>query len=69
MFVKLIQLTTSLEGDYVFQPIHQVLRNGSHRLLNLIQLGVFIARREALAYYLQVDLPIIMRMGNSEGLG
>ena len=47
----------------------QVSRNRSHRLLNLIQLEVFIARREAKAHCLQVDFLIIMRAGNSKGLG
>ena len=47
----------------------QVSRNRSHRLLNLIQLEVFIARREAKAHFLQVNFLIIMRAGNSKGLG
>ena len=51
-----------------FQPIRQVPSKGSHRLLHLVQLSIFIDRREALARYLQVDLPIIMGMGDSEGL-
>ena len=49
-------------------PIHRVPCNGSHRLLNLIQLRVLVARREAEAHYLQVDFLIIMRAGNSKGL-
>ena len=53
----------------MFQPVRYVPRNRSHRLLNLIQLRVFIARCEAEAYYLQVNFLIIMRAGNSKGLG
>ena len=69
MFTRLIRLTTSWGENYVFQPVRQVPRNRSHRLLNLIQLGVLLARREAEAHYLQVDFLIIMRVGNSKGLG
>ena len=36
---------------------------------NLIQLGGIIARHEDEAHYLQVNFLIIMRAGNSKGLG
>ena len=43
--------------------------NRSHRLLYFIQLGGFIARREAKAHCLQVDTISIVGAGDGEGLG
>ena len=45
------------------------MRKRSHRLLNRVQLIILISRWETFAHHLQVDLILVMRMGNGEGLG
>ena len=51
-----------------FDPVHQVLRKGSHPRFHLLQLMDFIARREAMAHRLQIDAFPIVRTSNREGL-
>ena len=69
MFGKLIQLTTPSKGEPCLSACSPGSARGEPPPFNLVLLGVFIAELEAEAHYLQVDLPIIMRAGNSEGLG
>ena len=53
----------------MFQLVRQVSHEGSHCLFHLVQLIVIINRRKTMTHYLQVDLLIIMGMGDSKGLG
>ena len=53
----------------MFQLARQVPREGSHCLFHLVQLIVIINRRKTMTHYLQVDLLIVMGMGDSKGLG
>ena len=46
----------------------QVLQEGSHRRLYLIQLIGFVARSEAEGHRLQVNAVRVMRTGNCKGL-
>ena len=51
--------------DFIFYLGRKVMRQGGHLLLDVIQLGVGIDGREALAHHLQINV-LIMRTGDHE---
>ena len=55
--------------NYLFNFFSQVPRNRSHRLLYFVQLGGFVAKREAKAHRLQVDTLSVVGASDGEGLG
>ena len=56
---------TSRGDDFIFYLGRKVMCQEGHLLLDVVQLGVGIDGREALAHRCQIDV-LIMRMGDRE---
>ena len=56
---------TPWRDDFIFYLGRKVMRQGGHLLLDVVQLGIGIDGREALAHHHQIDV-LVMRMGYHE---